>query len=328
MKAYLRQTILTYVFLAAAITAAAGNVPSPAPVEKCDLFTTELKQMLPPEISDFVERYLHQRLYTDKDAAETRRRLDFDEVECSFPLTPSSVDALREADGMSILLERGRRYRISWLRGVQTIGEMGFPASFNLILFTNQKKSYEWLCARLRELAGQKRDEAIRYVGHRPDGRRKPFCRPGVEFYLGHLTSDIYLDSVSGRPVWSEEFAPQSLANLFVDPRPVADIDAEVSVKSYTGDIETIRLPFSTLRGFLEESGTHPYFGVSSGPDASGAFEAVAVYHNPTVAYLHKMELTVRPGELWRGDGARPAVSIELMPYIKLHNLDDLWGEK
>lgn len=321
--------ILASLFLALTVImpVTAGKVQAADAVEKCDIFTPQLREMLPPEISNFVERYLYARLHKDKDKATTRRRLDFDEVSMTFPLKESSLEPLRSADGLSISLERGTVYRLRWLKGRDTLAEMSFPASYKLIMFTDQKNSYEWMCNRIRELS-QQPDSLSRFIGKAPGRRRDPIRRSGAEFYLGHLTSDFYLDSESGRPVWSEDYPAESVANLFIHSDAVADVDVELSLKGYTGDAIVIRLPFHRFNSLMRDLGCQPYYGVSEMNDETGEMEALVVYHNPTVAYIHKMDVKVQPETVWRQDEERPLIKAEMLLYIGLHNLIDLWGEK
>ncbi len=332
-KCFMMKTLGGYMAAMSVIMAVAGSTAAAdtrvcaAPVARHNVFTPALKTMLPPEIVDFVERYLYQRLFEDQDRTATLRRLDFDEVSFTFPLDTCGVRRLSEADGLAYLLDRGRTYRISWYKGDEMIGEMSFPASFNLILFTNQKESYSDLCALLQRLSQESGTESTRFVGTDMHPEDEPIHRKGIEFYLGHLTSDTYLDSSTGRPVWSREYPAESLANLFIDRRPVADVSASVAVKAYNGDSTVVRLPFRRVRELMDSTGCHPYFGVSEVDGKTGRISMVAVYHNPTVAYLHKMEVSALPEELWSGSGT-PTLEISLIPYIKLHNLDDLWGRK
>lgn len=291
------------------------------------VFTDELRTMLPPVVADFVEKYLYERVFLDKNEEETRRRMAFDEVSCSFPLKEASINQLQNADGLSVLLEQGKKYTITWSSDGENIGEISFPASFNLLLFTNQVESYKDLVSRLNYRANNKSGVKINYVRHRSDSVSSAYRRNGTSFYLGHLESHTYHDSISGRPIWTREFPAESLANLFVFEKPVAEVTAIVEVLAYNGDKTSIHIPVQQLRELLEEMGCDPYFGVSEVKEETGEIDALVVYHNPDLQYLHKLEVKADPSKVWQEDGVA-MITIKLTPYIKLHNLKNLWGEK
>lgn len=313
--------------LVSAMSFTARAADDDAGMRSLGLFNEDLRQMLPPVISDFAERYLYERLNLDSDIAETNRKMKFDEVECTFSVTVANMEKLKKADGLSLDLERGKSYRIRWFSGEEEMGSMKFPASYNLIRFTDQVKSYRQLVETLKELAKEERDSSINFCGIRPDRVTNPFKRSGPTFYLRHLESSTYLDSITGRPLWTPEYPAESLANLFVSAYPVADIMAEIGIVAYDGKTETVRLPLHRWNALMSQTECLPYFGISEMHEGSGEVEALAVYHNADLSYIHKMEITANPDTVW--DTETPAtIKIRLTPYIKLHNLKDLWGQK
>ena len=292
-----------------------------------EVFSAELRTMLPPVVADFVERYLYERVNLEKNADAMKRRMAFDEVKCSFPIETSYFERLKAADGLSVVIDNAKGYDISWSSNGATIGDMSFPASFNLLLFTNQVDSFKDLIGRLQARASNLSAGKTAFVGHEPDSRSSAYKRSRASFYLGNLDSNTYHDSITGRPIWTRLYPGESLANLFVYERPVADVVAVVEVVAYSGERTKVELPVCELRAIMEEMGCEPYFGVSEMNEADGKFEAMAVYHNPDLQYLHKLEVKADRSELWDTQG-KPRIHIKMNPYIKLHNLTNLWGDK
>lgn len=290
-------------------------------------FSDATRLMVPTVVADFVECYLHDRLHSDPNAAETKRRMDFDEVVCSFPLTPSSVTSLKDANGLSVFFEKGRKYGITWYAGEKEVGSMTFPASYNLIMFTDLQESSANLVARLKRLAAENAGAEVTTIGIAPEKVANPFMRRGAEFQLGHLAAHTYLDSVSGRPLWTAEYPSESLANAFVSPRAVAEVLADVEMKTFDGSTTIPAMPLHLLNDFFAIEGCTPYFGVADIDKATGKVEALVSLHNPELAYMHKLEVEADPAELWPANG-KAKVKIVFTPFIKLHNLTNLWGDR
>lgn len=312
------------------LTAVAAATAWAAPPEgRCVMFSDPVRLMLPPVIADFVERYAFERIYADESPAEARRRMAFDEVSLSLPMSEPTAEMLRQCDGIAIMNDRGASYSLTWFDGEKEAAAMQFPASYNLLMFTDQVRSHANLVKRLRESARYAEGLERRYIGVGGDSIASPFRKRGSEFYLGHLASHTYADSISGRPVWTPLFAAESLANLFLCERPVAPVTANLDVKAYDMTETHVELPVSELLKFMADEDCTLYFGVSSIDSDSGMIEAVVVAHNPELAYIHKMTVMADPEILWGSkESSRPALDVKLTPYIKLHNLTNLWGDK
>jgi len=292
-----------------------------------NLFVGDLRSMIPPVLSDFVERYVYERINNDANESETLRRMDFDEVSSTFKMNNSSISRLAKADGICFSLERGKTYTVQWMSGESIIGQLTFPASFNLIMFTNQVKSCADLVNRIKDAAKNSCKYEVSFVGVVPEKTKRPFKRIGNTFYLQHLNSDTYHDSISGHPIWTQEYPSESLANLFVHDRDVADVKAKIEVVAYDGKNTSIVVPVYMLRRFMKELNCDSYFGISELDIKNGKVEALVAYHNPDLAYIHRLEITAKFSELWEAD-SDAYLEIRLTPYIKLHNLTNLWGDK
>lgn len=297
--------------------------PALAGAGEREFFSRTTQMALPGPIRSFVNRYLSARI--DEAAPDkSARRMDFDEVEVSFPLTDATCRTLADADGLAMSLHDGRRYSIVWTDDSIAVGTMSFPASYQLIFGISQVESFNALAAHLRE----KRHEAgasPRRVATRVD-EHSMICRRGEDFYLGALSGDTYIDAVSALPVWCADFAAESLANLFLlDNMPETAV--KLTMVDYAMDSLRVDTSTSSLRYLLAgaEGGT-PYFGVSGSDSGSGEIHATVVYHNPLYAYVHLLEITARPDNLF--DPKAPRLRAVIHPYVKLHNLTSLWGEK
>ena len=324
---YIHLMVLFTAISAASLNMEAADEALEGGYGRYEVFSGELRTMLPTVVADFVERYLYERVNLEENADAMKRRMAFDEVKCSFPMEVSYFERLKAADGLSVVIDDAKVYDISWSSNGTTIGDMSFPASFNLLLFTNQVDSFKDLIGRLQARASNRSAGKTAFVGHEPDSRSSAYKRSRASFYLGHLDSNTYHDSITGRPIWTRIYPGESLANLFVYEKPVADVVAVVEVVAYSGEQTKVELPVYELRTVMEEMGCEPYFGVSEMTEPDGELEALVVYHNPDLQYLHKMEVRADRSELWETQG-NPRIHIKMNPYIKLHNLTNLWGDK
>lgn len=297
--------------------------PALAGAGEREFFSPTTQLALPAPIRSFVNRYLSARIdATSPD--ETARRMEFDEVEVSFPLTDAAARSLARANGLAMSLHDGRRYSIVWTDDSVAVGAMSFPASYGLIFGVGQVESFNALASRLRENLGDT-SASPRRVATRADARSL-ICRQGEDFFLGALSANSYIDAVSALPVWSPALPDESLANLFIlDNMP--DIEVELTMIDYAMDSLRVNTSTTSLNHMLAGTeGSSPYFGIAGADANSGEIHGVVVYHNPLYAYVHLLEVTARPDELFNPKA--PRLKALMHPYVKLHNLTNLWGEK
>lgn len=282
-----------------------------------EFFSPAVQPAVAPEIREFVNNYLQFRIL--EPANESARRMKFDEVEVSFPLTRAMADSLSRADGIALSLDNGRRYSIVWTNKAVAIGMMSFPASHNLIRNLTQPESFDILARKLTE-AGPGRSDTAVFTSSCDSAN--VVCRPGGEFFLGHIFSHTYINAMTSKPIFAASHPAESLANLFVlDSVPSVRID--LTMVSYAGDSLKISSNSEALRNLLGYAeGTWPYFAATRTDSISGMVNGVAIYHNPAYAYIHKLDVTATLS------GPEPRIRATLLPYIKLHNLKNLWGDK
>lgn len=289
-------------------------------------FPPQIEGSIPSEFSKFVDRYLSELMAAPSETDATRR-MDFDAVRLSFPLTQSAVDRLMSANGIIFTMEKGVRYSVVWLNDSIEIGRMSFPASYNLIRGTSTLESFNDLLCSLSELDGHSMKPVSRPTAE-PDSANI-VRREGREFYLGHLTNHQWIDATSAHAVWSADFPAESLSNLFcVDNMP--DVEVDLEMESYNLTKQAINTNVATLRHILGDvERCDVYFGVVDDVDDTGMMSVLVVFHNPELAYLHKLDMTVDTFAVFDPSAAGlPPIKGHLQPYIKLHNLTDLWGEK
>lgn len=284
------------------------------------LFPDVLFNSVPEPITVFAEKYVGKIL--EMDDAEKARRLEFDEVNFSFPLTEDAIASLLDAEQISMALHDGKTYEIFWIKGEDAFASMSFPASYNLIRFTDQAESFKAMKDALAEalLVTQRKDD---YAGLTEFNRNNVVQKSGETFYLGHLTTDTYIDALTKRPVWGMDLPKESLANLFVAGENMAPVNVSLTVEGYDKETFIINIPFAALENVLKAEGNVPYFGISD-EGANGDIYAVALYHNPLYAYTHSLEVTLPADQL---SADVPTLKIKMLPYIKLHNLKNLWSD-
>lgn len=285
------------------------------------LFPEVLMNSVPQELATFTENYVNRVI--DMDRLERAKRLNFDEVEISFPLTPEGVQDLQEANQLSLDLIFGKYYKISWIKDNRELGSFSFPANYNLIKETDQDKSFQELKQKLSDLAHKGETQKIESISISDFNPQNIVTIDGETFYLGHLTSNTYIDILSHKPIWNSEFPAESLANLFVLGPKVSDPVVNLQMEGYDREIYEVELPFHTLYEVLNAEGNQPFYGVSEKSD-DGSIESLVVFFNPLYAYIHSLTIVYTAQQT---DKANPVIKAKLLPFIKLHNLKNLWSE-
>ncbi len=292
------------------------------------LFPPTLEASIPSQFRDFVDRYVGEMISEHVPDGTAERRMKFDEVDISFPLTAEATELLPRATGVCFMMEMGRRYSIVWMQDSLEMGRISFPASFNLIRGTSQKESFNRLANVFAARHAAPLSANVRPTSQ-PDSLNI-IRREGHEFYLGHLANHRWIDATGAHPVWSPEFPAESVANLFcIEGMPDARVAMEMI--DYRLERRAFDTSLSALREILgDKDRCEVFFGVSIMRD-DAPMEAVVVFHNPELAYIHKLELEIDLPALFNAGASErsaPAIRAILHPYIKLHNLSDLWGEK
>ena len=285
-----------------------------------DIFPDFAIEAFPKPLTEFAEYAVDLTL---KNPVEARTRFDFENVSVSLPSGENIKERMKNVADVSLILKENRFYEFLWLDGEDPIAGVSFPASFDLINNTDQVKSYEKLKDGLISLTqmGRVKTET---KGITDIIKENVETENGTEFYLGNFNRDTFRDKDTHLPVWSVLMPAESMANLFIaDPLP-ADPELELSLINYEGKEETVKIFMSQLRKVMEDLGCVSYFGISEIENQQPG-EGVVIYHNPLFAYIHKITVDITE-EAFKDVDAK--IKGTLLPYIKLHNVKNLWGEK
>ena len=277
------------------------------------LFPDVLMNSVPQELISFTENYVNR--VSKLDRRERAKRLNFDEVEISFPLTTEGIDVLQEANQLTLDLIFGKYYKISWIKDDHELGSFSFPANYNLIKETDQDKSFQELKQKFSELANKIEAEKTESIAITEFNPNNVVTVDGETFYLGHLTSNTYIDILSHKPIWNSEFPAESLANLFILGPKVNNPMVNLEMEGYDKEIYSVELPFSSLYEVLNIDGNQPFYGVSEKSD-DGTVESLVVFFNPLYAYIHSLTVVY---QVQHANKDNPVIKIKLLPFIKLH---------
>ena len=314
---FFKKSISTITFLCIALShslMAQSNTPF-------KLFPEVLMNSVPQELITFTENYVNR--VSNMDSRERAKRLNFDEVEISFPLTNKGIASLQEANILNLDLIFGKYYKISWFKDDRELGFFSFPASYNLIKETDQDKSFQQLKKEFSELATKEESEKFESISITEFNPKNVVTVDGDTFYLGHLTSNTYIDIISHKPIWNYEFPAESLANLFILGPEVKNPMVNLEMEGYDKEVYSSVIPFSSLYEILNKEGNQPFYGVAEKLD-DGTVEALVVFFNPLYAYIHSLTVVYPVQQI---DKDHPVIKVKLLPYIKLHNLKNLWSE-
>lgn len=285
------------------------------------LFPDVLMNSVPQELITFTENYVNQ--VSNMDSRERAKRLNYDEVEISFPLTTEGIQDLQEATQLSLDLIFGKYYKISWIKDDRELGSFSFPANYNLIKETDQDKSFQELKQKFSELANKSEPETFESISITDFNPKNVVTIEGDTFYLGHLTSNTYIDILSHKPIWNPQNPAESLANLFILGPKVSDPMVNLEMEGYDKELYRAELPFHSLYEVLNAEGNQPFYGVSEKSE-DGTIESFVVFFNPLYAYIHSLTITY-PSQQTNRDNT--IMKVKLLPFIKLHNLKNLWSE-
>ena len=285
------------------------------------LFAQELRNNLPAQLADFIERYMLQlSLLTPAE----RSRQFFDDLTHLTPESPRFVDSLCQVQ----IDSNDKKYVFTWTSPKGEIAKLSFPKSFELIsgldllerdrAFRSMLKGIDSIPAYLPPTVTEEeleKPDSILYYIHR-----------GPYYIINPMKSDTYYvkDSTDNFvPLVDEHYPEETLRNIFCR---IVPIDLQLQLNQFVYGLKKVPISVSlnALDYLCRITNCKPYVGIED-ITSDGIIKATVLYENVDLDYNHLLYIEVDTKTLV---GRKGVASGYITNYIPTHSLSNLYYEK
>lgn len=284
------------------------------------LFAQELRDNLPAQLADFIERYMLQlSLLSPAD----RSRQFFDDLTHLSPESPKFVDSLSHVQ----IDSNDKKYVFTWVSPKGEIAKLTFPKSFELITGQNMQERERVFQEQLKAITDVPVIEPISYSEEQleKNDTLDYYVHPGPYYIIKPMKSESYFQkSLDGVfiPVLDENRPEETLRNIFCR---VINTDLQLQINHYVYGLkkEPISVSLSAFDYLCRQTGCKPYVGIEKITN-DGLVKATVLYENTELDYNHLLYVEVDTQTLVHRKGI---VKGFVMSYIPTHSLSNLYYE-
>lgn len=284
------------------------------------LFDEELRTSLPPEVADFIERYILEVSLCP--ASKLGEKLKLDRV--SFLSDRIPVPAkLRYPDSFSLKLDE-KGYSAEWNTGEKDQVMMFFPASFELILGAGQVEMENRMMADMlkeREDYSYSSDSRLLPLSDDPSILR---TSPVETYCIEAVSNSRYyrIDAQSGAviPLFDSGKLEESVSNLLLlDCFDNLDMHVTQSLYGFKTVSYTVKL--GQWQKYCARHHLKAYVGIES-IEENKIVKALLIARNEAVGYNHILSIIVSKDVF---DGTSHHIDAVLNAFIPTHNILSLF---
>ena len=284
------------------------------------LFDEEIRSGIPPEIADFIERYLLEISLCEK--TRIGDKLKSDRVFFLSNQIPSPADLLQPSGFTLKFDENG--YSADWNAGEKHHTMMFFPASFELILGAGQIEMENRM--RINMLK-----ESIDYISKLEnhfiplENDNHIFRTDPVETYCIKSLSNCRFYRFAAQdstflPVFDIDCLEESVSNLLLLDC-FNDLDMQVTQSLYGFKTVTYTVKLGQWQNYCAENHLKTYVGIESIKD-NQFVKALLIARNESVGYNHMLSLVISKDVL---EGTVKSIEATLNGFIPTHNILSLF---
>jgi len=297
------------------------------------IFTPAVRHVLLVEPLNFIERYLLSLEIPTKRVNTVKSQLEEDGVifEIGTPRWPLSATCDTTYD-ISIQHDSRERYTVAWSKAGQTVCQVSFPVSYQLLLGMQMNEIEQTLKRRVTCAAMPEADtlQLLPDSTLLPSARHEYYVKRGGVYYFAELNSNKYYEKLSRhdsrhsvyRLLFSARHVEQSLANLLTTADVPNSYLLEVRQRTCNYTDTTFQVPLSQWVAFCLKTGCTPYFALLGTNDDVADCELIM--RNETLGYNHVMRLKIDIGDM---ENRRGIAHARLYAYIPTHNILHLFKE-
>lgn len=284
------------------------------------LFAHDLRNNLPAQIADFVERYMLQlSLLSSAD----RSRQFFDDLSHLTPESPSFVDSLCQVQ----IDSNDKKYVFTWTSPKGEIAKLTFPKSFALITgqdMSERDKSFRNLLLSIDSITTYTPPTVSEEHLEKSD-TLDYYIRRGPYYIIKPMKSDTYYvkDSLNNFiPLVDERYPEETLRNIFCRVVP-ADLQLQLNQHVYGLKRVPLNVNLDKFDYFCRYTNCKPYVGIED-ITPEGVVKATVLYENVDLDYNHLLYIEVDTKTLIERRGIAKGF---IMSYIPTHSLSNLYYE-
>ncbi|WP_146161507.1 hypothetical protein [Mangrovibacterium marinum] len=284
------------------------------------------------EIADFLERAMLESVLEENNGKlkpklkEYNMELEWNQIPYGSPLFHSLADGLNTIHDQSrfLLTHDSLTYCANWLNDDNSSFTVRFPANYELILGKDKKELDDQLGIKLKQHACTRKNPPKPLPKLDVLEKGKNFLiQKGNSLFIEDMNSNTYFKkSPTGEIQWlyDEQFAAQTLANLFYHDDPQAEnIRLKILHRKYGKKTDEYLISLAQLTCFFDEGfDTYIGFEQTSQPDLT----AVVFFYNTKTNYLNMLRVKTKASALFN----QGILECELHSYIPEHNIKNLFG--
>lgn len=282
------------------------------------LFSNEMKEMAHTPILNFLERYLLQLDYPQKDRPQNKM-LREDRVK--FEIGSLAMVATLQTDCTFSYSYEHNRYIATWSRDGNPILSVSFPANHELISGENKKEAEEFIETDIRASQPSptmpvNKDLLTSTI------QKDYYVRPGSTYLKKQLTSDLYYQQTDNffSLIINESHPLESAANIMLSTDNPSSFILKVKQVMYGYKKKYFDVPLRNWIAYCQNNGCELYFGVESFDKEMIRASVIAV--NDAEKYNHVLFVMIPLKTISQGSGD---IEAQLETFIPMQNVTNLF---
>lgn len=290
------------------------------------LFPKEMKQLQPSPIYNYLEYAMLDNIFAISENPLTYRDLKFVKGKWSDLLNVNSVTDI------SVNNVDGRKYRVKWVNGGQTLAEIVFPILYETISNSTHKELESNFLRDMKELqsAGVQLEASSRQS---VDKMERRFTNGKETVYVSecdtYLRDDItsctyYIVGANGKCklINDKRYPAESICNKLLTGQG-GKKNVEITVKKQDFSKEQAIIGSEILTHYLRKQGCKIYFGLNK--QNSDIIEFSLYADNPQLGYSHLFVMSCSAKEALNPN---ESIKCEAYLYIPMSNIQNLYADK
>lgn len=279
------------------------------------LFNKEMRTIYHPQVCDFLERDLLERLLPNLN--DSLRHFQRNEHVVFHKGTPQTALTLDDTDEFSLEQFEMKSYRAIWRKDSQIRLSISFDMDCQLLLGCNAIQLEEQFMRRLRNYQNDITSASTKISANI---NADTYVTDLDTFLVSQMRNELFYerDDNGHWNLATDKSAPTKLlGNMMLGTAFGEDLQLSLTFSKYGNQTEKLMLPYNRLIQFCIHDGCQPYFGIKS-KDADG-YHGTLLMVNKSLGYTHIMSVTVPHSVITKG--GKGTVIGTLYVYTPLHNV-------
>ena len=279
-----------------------------------NLFNQDWKQVIDPDLLDYIERDLLLQIAGAKEADDSMIVFRVGNLADMKSVSPESSCNITAVDN-SIL-------SVDWTRANGSHVLISAPISYDVLRGGSRSEIESAFISKLKQEGSQRKVEIeIDATALQPYGE-SDYILPGEHYINEYITRNIYLYSDNESEfIWDSKHPLESVSNLFICGTGNGDTDVDLTVMKHEyGEKEQLKTSVENLIAIAEKEGCVPFWGLEN--YENGKVTGSLFLYNPRQGYDHVVKIECVPEEIIAGDGKIIAKAYLFIPSNNVSNIN------